>query len=69
MGVAKSAVEYIPVAATTEDAGASDVAVSLTEVSWLTTSIFELLLQAVAVNPKAMKTITEGEKERFTASD
>jgi len=38
-------------------------------VSWLTTSIFEPLLQAVAANPKAMKMATAGERDRFTSSE
>jgi hypothetical protein len=52
-----------------ELSGESVVSALATAVPWPTTSMFELLLQAVATNPKAMKTTTTGERERFTPSE
>jgi hypothetical protein len=49
--------------------GAAVESVSSTAVSWLMTSILELLLlQEDAANPKATTIAMRGEKERFTTS-
>jgi hypothetical protein len=73
-GVAKADVEYVVFEPTLEVSvesvvGTSEVAVPSSTVSWLMTSILELLLlQEDAANPKATMIATSGEIERFTNS-